>query len=102
MIRKLINYLSGTASSTDGDLENQAKLSEEAVSNIAGKVGAEENWLPKYVQKSPVLKKENGKLLWTVVFVLETEDGFLLIGPRKSLIIDDETGLVIRKIVGSR
>ncbi len=78
-------------------------LSEEAVRHISKTYAANIGWTPEsLIQNQPLVKHEKAKIIWEVFFKPKTEDNLPLKGGHLILYIDDETGDVIKKVIGTR
>ncbi len=69
---------------------------------MAGLYGEEQGWIPELNAKTPYLAKEWKKLCWTIYFDAAGEDHRFKRGGNIFIVIDDETGKVIRKRVQTR
>lgn len=86
----------------ESDLESAARLSKESVMQIAALYGEEQGWFPELVPKPPYLAREWKKLCWTIYFDATGEDHRFKRGGNIFIVIDDETGKVVRKSVQNR
>lgn len=85
------------------EIKTRAKLSEEEVLEIAGTRAKEEGWFEKDMVIPPTLSERlEKKLTWRVFFKDLPEDGLPVRGGHMILFIDDETGEVVKKVVGTR
>lgn len=98
---KIRNYLNRDFFTDDPKLIAKVKLSEKEVSEIARLCGESEGWSAK-TMRSPHLVIEKGKLVWRVRFASVDENNLPLRGGHLILFIDDETGDLIEKVIGTR
>lgn len=82
-------------------LKAKAKLSEAEVSEIAKLCGESEGWNSENMQP-PHLVIEKGKLVWRIRFASVDENNLPVRGGHLLLIVDDESGSIIEKIIGTR
>lgn len=98
---KIRNYLNRNFLADDAELFNRAKLSADEVSAAARSYGESEGWSAE-TMRPPHLVAENGKIIWRVRFASVDENNLPVKGGHLILLIDDETGKVCEKIVGTR
>lgn len=84
-------------------LKATAKLSEEEVAEAARRYAIGLEWFcdENFIQQLPRVTYEDGKIVWSVLF-LPLENGLPLRGGHLCILIDDETGKVIKQVAGTR
>ncbi len=102
ILAKILEFLSDILIEKEPDLKIISKLSEEEVERIAQgyaeSIGCDLN---EFIQNSPHLTYKRKKLIWDVFFS-PTKDGLPVKGGHLRLLIDDETGKIIKEFVGTR
>ena len=100
ILKKIFDLIHGSLK--EPELRDIANLSEESVLEIARLYGREQGWVPELIPKTPHLGREWRKLYWTIYFDGKGEDHRLFRGGNIFIIVDDETGKIVRKCVQTR
>ena len=95
------NYLNCNFFADDDELLSSAKLSPEKASATARLCGEKEGWSSE-TMRLPHLVVEDGELIWRIRFASVDENNLPVKGGHLILSIDDETGDLIDKVVGTR
>ena len=94
------NYVCYELFSNESSLKEEAKLSEKEAAETARRYAAGIGWISDFTQNVPHIMYEE-KLVWDVFFS-PTQDGLPVRGGCLRIYIDNETGEVINKVIGTR
>lgn len=87
----------------ESDLKAVARFTEEEVAETARKYAESIGWIcgNNLIQQQPHLMYEQEKVMWNVSFS-PLQNGLPVRGGHLCILIDDNTGEVIKKVIGTR
>ena len=98
---KMWTFVNHNIFSDHSDLKAKVKMSANEVSERARSHGESIGWSSENM-RPPHLMVEENKLVWRVRFASVDEDNLPVKGGHLIVVIDDESGKVVKIIIGSR
>lgn len=96
MLEKIWKFLTGEIGADNPELLAKVKLSESEVREIALSYAADKGFNSEDMTP-PHLKVKNGRLVWQVAFGMVDENNLPVKGGHLFLVIDDISGVIIKK-----
>jgi hypothetical protein len=102
-LKYFYNLFSKEASDKTPELNAKVRLSEQEVKELSQTYATKIDWISENViQTQPQIKYENNKIIWEIFFNPKMPDNLPVKGGHLILYIDDETGNLLKKVIGTR
>lgn len=102
-VREVFRFIYHNLVKNESDLKAVARFTEEEIAETARRYAESIGWIcdDNLIQQQARLVYEQEKLVWNISFS-PLKDGLPVIGGHLRVLIDDESGKVIKKFIGTR
>lgn len=102
-VRDAFRFIYYNLVKNQSDLKADARFTKEEMAETARRYAESIGWVcdDNLIQRQPHLMYERGKMVWNISF-FPLKDGLPVRGGHLCILIDDKTGEVIKKVIGTR